>query len=90
MLQFINKCYENPNFPNPNIKVIDNLYKTLPHEFVTSKLFMSMLEEANTKIWPDSGVTSYVFIEHIYDQLNQFKTSMVVNFTNYYELILCV
>lgn len=64
--------------------MVDELYKSLPHEFVNSKLFVSILEETNTKIWPDSSIAFYVHIEHIYDQLNQFKTSMEVSFTSYY------
>jgi len=78
MFQFIDKCYQNPNFPNSNIEVIDNLYKSLPSDFVDSKYFLQLLKEVNQVIWPDSGTSLYVHVEHVYDQLLQFKMSMKV------------
>lgn len=74
--EFIDKCYQNPKFPNSNIEVIDNLYKSLPSDFVDSKYFLQLLKEVNQVIWPDSGTSLYVHVEHVYDQLLQFKMSM--------------
>jgi len=82
MFQLIEKCYQNTHFPKSNIEVIDNLYKSLPSEFLGSKYFIMLLKEANQVIWPDSGSTLYTHMEHIYDQLQQFKTSMKVRFIN--------
>jgi len=82
MFQLIEKCYENPHFPKSNIEVIDNLYKSLPSEFLSSKYFIKLLKEANQVIWPDSGSFLYTHMEHIYEQLKQFKTSMKVRFIN--------
>lgn len=79
MFQLIEKCYKNPNFPDSKIKVVDELYKSLPDEFVQSKYFVAMVKEANNKIWPDSKISSYVDIDSIHEQLNQFKASMEVN-----------
>jgi len=78
MFQLIEKCYQNTNFPKLNIEVIDKLYKSLPSEFLGSKYFILLLREANQVIWPDSGSSLYTHMEHIYDQLQQFKTSMKV------------
>lgn len=74
----IDKCYENPNFPNSNIEVIDNLYKSLPSDFVDSEEFLKLLKDVNQTIWPDSGTSSYLYVKHVYDQLLQFKASMEV------------
>lgn len=82
MFQLIEKCYENTNFSKSNIDVIDNLYKSLPSEFLDSKYFILLLKEANQVIWPDSGICLFTHMEHIYDQLQQFKTSMKVIFNN--------
>ncbi|XP_050524134.1 metacaspase-2-like [Daktulosphaira vitifoliae] len=71
----IEKCTQNFNFPKSNIKLIDQLYKSLPSEFTESKMFISLLTETNQKVWPDSGHSSYVYVQHIYEQLQQFKTS---------------
>ncbi|KAL5235627.1 hypothetical protein ACI65C_003037 [Semiaphis heraclei] len=76
--ELIEKCYENTHFPKSNIEVIENLYKSLPSEFLGSKYFITLLKEANQVIWPDSGSFLYSHMEHIYDQLLQFKTSMEV------------
>ncbi|XP_015366655.1 PREDICTED: CAP-Gly domain-containing linker protein 1-like isoform X2 [Diuraphis noxia] len=76
--ELIEKCYENNNFPKSNIEVIENLYKSLPSEFLGSKYFIKLLKEANLVIWPDSGSFLYTHMEHIYEQLQQFKTSMKV------------
>jgi len=82
MFQLIEKCFQNIYFPKSNIEVINNLYKSLPSEFLGSKYFIMLLKEANQVIWPDSGSTLYTYMEHIYDQLQQFKTSMEVRFIN--------
>jgi len=82
MFQLIEKCYENTHFPKSNIEVIENLYKSLPSEFLGSKYFIKLLKEANLVIWPDSGSFLYTHMEHIYEQLQQFKTSMEVRFIN--------
>lgn len=58
--------------------MIDKLYKSLPSEFVDSKHFILLLKEVNQMIWPDSSITLYVHVEHVYEQLQQFKTSMKV------------
>ncbi|XP_060850821.1 death domain-associated protein 6-like isoform X2 [Rhopalosiphum padi] len=76
--ELIEKCYQNINFPNLNIEAIDKLYNSLPSEFLSSKYFIKLLREANQVIWPDSGINLYTHLEHIYDQLQQFKTSMKV------------
>ncbi|XP_003241599.1 reticulocyte-binding protein 3 isoform X2 [Acyrthosiphon pisum] len=76
--ELIEKCYQNTHFPKSNIDVIDNLYKSLPSEFLGSKYFIMLLREANQVIWPDSGSPLYTHMEHIYEQLQQFKTSMKV------------
>lgn len=78
MFQLIEKCYENPNFPKSNIEVVDKLYKSLPSEFLDTKHFLMLLNESNQVIWPDSNVSLYVYIEHIYKQLLQFEASMKV------------
>lgn len=60
--------------------MIDTLYKTLPPELLDSKRFLTILKEANLAIWPDSGKMLYdMHIEHIYDQLQEFETSMKVH-----------
>lgn len=89
MFQLIDKCYKNSKFPNSNITVIDKLYKSLPSDFVDSKCFVSLLEEVNQIIWPDSSINKFVNVEHIYDQLVQYKSSMKVLFT-YYSIIIII
>lgn len=83
MFQLIEKCYANENFPKPNIEVIDKLYRSLPSEFLETKHFLQLLNESNQAIWPDSSASLYVYIEHIYNQLLQFKTSMKVKLCLY-------
>lgn len=85
MFQIISKCYENKNFPPSNIKMIDKLFKSLPLEIVTTKSFTSLLREVNQIIWPDSSKVLYIHIEHIYEELMDFKTSMEVKFIYYYK-----
>lgn len=80
MFQLIEKCYQNKNFPNSNIEIIDKLYNSLPADFLSSKYFIMLLKEANQVIWPDSSITFYTHMEYIYDQLQQFKASMKVRF----------
>lgn len=58
--------------------MIDKLYKSLPFDFVNSKHFVLLLKEVNQIIWPDSSITLYVHVEHVYEQLKQFETSMKV------------
>ncbi|XP_050059643.1 interaptin-like isoform X2 [Aphis gossypii] len=76
--ELIEKCYQNKNFPNSNIEIIDKLYNSLPAEFLSSKYFIMLLKEANQIIWPDSSITFYTHMEYIYDQLQQFEASMKV------------
>ncbi|KAF0767125.1 interaptin-like [Aphis craccivora] len=76
--ELIEKCYQNKNFPNSNIEIIDKLYNSLPADFLSSKYFIMLLKEANQVIWPDSSITFYTHMEYIYDQLQQFKASMKV------------
>jgi len=90
MFQLVEKCYENPHFPKSSIEVIDNLYKSLPSEYFGSKYFIKLLKEANQAIWPDSGRFLYTHMEHIYEQLQQFKTSMKVRIINYLLYIIQV
>lgn len=78
MFKIIEKCYANPNFPNSNIAIIDKLYDSLPIEFLDSKYFIKLIEEANQVIWPDSSKSLYVHIEYVHNQLNQFEASMKV------------
>jgi len=89
LFQLIDKCYENPNFPNSNIEVIDNLYKSLPFDFINSKHFKLLLKEVNQVIWPDSGTSLYTHVEHVYDQLLQFKISTEVLIYIFY-ILFCI
>lgn len=56
----------------------------MPSEFVDSEYFVLLLKEANKRIRPDSRASLYYYIEQVYDQLFQFKTSMEVQITNYF------
>ncbi|VVC45347.1 Hypothetical protein CINCED_3A021222 [Cinara cedri] len=76
--EFIEKCYQNANFPNQNIQLVDKLYRSLAPEFVESKYFLLLLKEANQAIWPDSSVSLYIHVEHVYNQLLQFHSSMEI------------
>lgn len=80
MFQLIEKCYQNPNFPNSNIEKIDKLYNSLPSEFVNSKYFLRLLKEADSAVWPDTNSSSYTHIDHVYEQLLLFQSSMTVTF----------
>lgn len=71
--ELIAKCYENTNFSKSKIKVVDKLFKSMPPEFVYPKHFIALLEEVNSKIWPDCNISLYEHIEHIYKELNKFK-----------------
>lgn len=90
MFQFIDKCYKNSNFLNSNITVIDKLYESLPSDFVDTKYFVSLLEEVNQIIWPNSSINTYVNVDHIHDQLMQFQSSMKVLFTYYSIMIIII
>uniref|UniRef100_A0A2H8TMX4 Death domain-associated protein 6 n=1 Tax=Melanaphis sacchari TaxID=742174 RepID=A0A2H8TMX4_9HEMI len=79
--ELIEKCYQNKHFSNLNVEKIDKLYNSLPSEFLNSNYFIKLLREANKIIWPDSGITLFIHLEHIYDQLQQFKASMQVQDT---------
>lgn len=50
----------------------------MPPEFVYPKCFIALLEEVNSKIWPDCNISLYEHIEHISNELNKFK--MEVNY----------
>lgn len=83
MFQLIEKCYANSKFPKSSIEVIDKLYRSLPSEFIDTKHFLQLLNESNQAIWPDSSASMYVYVEHVYNQLQQFETSMKVKLCFY-------